>query len=160
MALVIEDGSGVAGANSYVTFQDYSDWATARGITLEHVNQQEHIEQHIIRAMDYFENLNFLGRKATDTQPLQWPRTEVVIDSYSVNSDTIPQQVKNAVYEITKSIDDGDFYLDPVSRETIKEKVGDLEVTYSSTTGMKRMTPSITTALKKITVSVDAVSRA
>ena len=158
MALVIEDGSGVIGANSHVTAQNYDDWATARGISHTHSNTQ--LEHFILRAMDYFENLNFLGRKATDSQPLQWPRTEVVIDSYSVDSDEIPAQVKSSMYELVKTISEGDFYLDPVSRETTKEKIGEIEVTYSATAGMKRLTPGVTTALKKITLAVDKVSRA
>ena len=49
MALVIEDGSGVTGANSYVTAQNYDDWATARGISHTHSDTQ--LEQFILRAL-------------------------------------------------------------------------------------------------------------
>lgn len=159
MALVIEDGTRVAGANSYVSWTDYTAWADARGIDITQHNQQSHIEQHILRAMDYFENLAFIGRKASQEQPLQWPRTEVVIDTYAIDAYTIPQQVKNAIFEITKSIDDGDFALDPSDRQTVSEKIGDIQVTYSAAAGMKKLTPAISTQLKKITIPMDQISR-
>ena len=156
--IIIENGTGVAGANSYITAAEWNDWTDARGITHSHSTEQ--IEHYIFRAMDYFENLNFLGRKATDSQSLQWPRVEVIIDTYSIDSDIIPQQVKNAVYELVKLESDGDSYLLPQSRQAVKEKIGDIEVTYKDSAGMRRSTPAVSNALRKITEPVDMVSRA
>lgn len=158
MALVIEDGSGVSGANSYITANEWDAWATARGIS--HSHSTTAIEHFILRAMDYFETLNFLGRKATDSQPLQWPRVEVVIDTYSIDSDEIPLEVKKAVYELVKLESDGDSKLTPQDRQAEKEKIGEIEVTYSASASMRRSTPAVSYALKKITEAVDAVSRA
>ncbi len=158
MALIIEDGSGVANANSYVTAQQWDDWATARGISHTHSTNQ--IEEFILTAMDYIEAQNFIGRKATDAQSLQWPRTEVYIDSYSVNSDEIPNQLKNAVYEVTRTASDGNFALSARDRQTTQEKIGDITVTYKNNAGMKKETPAVRSALRKIVKPLSMVSRA
>lgn len=157
MALVIEDGTGVTGANSYVTATQWDAWATARGITHSHSDAQ--IEKYILRAMDYFENQNFIGKKATDEQELQWPRANVVIDSYAVSAETIPDEVKKAVYELVKTESDSDSLLSPLERQTTREKIGALEVNYKGSASMRKQTPAVTNAMKKIIFPLDAVSR-
>ena len=151
MALIIEDGSGVANANSYVTAAQWDAWATARGISHSHSTSK--IEEFILTAMDYIEAQNFLGRKATDAQPLQWPRTEVYIDSYS-------NQLKNALYEVTRTVADGNFALSSRDRQTTQEKIGEITVTYKNNASMNKETPEVRSALRKIIKSVNAVSRA
>lgn len=157
MALVIENGTGVTGANSYVTAAQWDSWATARGITHSHSDAQ--IEKYILRAMDYFENLNFIGDKATDEQELQWPRTNVVIDRYAVSATIIPDEVKKAVYEIVKTESDSDSFLAVQERQTTSEKIGDIQVTYKNNASMRKRTPAVSVALKKITFPIDRVSR-
>ena len=158
MAIIVENGSIVADANSYVDFTGYSAWATARGITVH--GNQAHTEEHILRAMDYIESQRFIGHKSTSTQSLQWPRTEVYIDSYSVDSDEIPINLKNAVYETIVTIEDGNFYLSARERQTTQEKIGDITVTYKGNSGSKKETPAVSSALKKIIKPANLVSRA
>ena len=50
MALVIEDGSRVAGANSYVTLAEARAFASARGVTLSAVDAT--LEPFVIKAFD------------------------------------------------------------------------------------------------------------
>jgi len=156
MALIVEDGTEVSGANSYVSAADYVAWADARGVTYPAYPQ---IEQKILRAMDYIESLSFVGQKNTETQALQWPRAYVLIDGYSVESNEIPIQLKTAVYEAVKVEVDGDSKLTASERDTAKEKIGDIEVTYKSSSGMKRSTPALTRALRKLIRNVTEVSR-
>lgn len=156
MALIVEDGSEVSGANSYVSVDNFIAWADARGVTYPALPE---LQQKILRAMDYIESLSFVGQKNTDTQALQWPRAYVTIDGYSVESDEIPTELKVAVYEATKIEIDGDSKLTASERETIKEKIGDIEVTYASSAGMKRQTPALTRALKKLVRAVNEISR-
>jgi len=73
MALVIEDGSVVPNANSYITVDEFKAWADERGISY---GTDQAVEQAIYRAMDWFERQFFIGNKANENQPLQWPRTE------------------------------------------------------------------------------------
>lgn len=156
MALIVEDGSEVTGANSYVSVDNFIAWADARGVTYPALPE---LQQKILRAMDYIESLSFVGQKNTDTQALQWPRAYVTIDGYSVESDEIPPELKLAVYEATKIEIDGDSKLTASERETTKEKIGDIEVTYASSAGMKRQTPALTNALRKLIRAVNEISR-
>ena len=157
MALIVENGTGVANANTYVSVNDFVTWADARGITYPAFPD---IQAKILRAMDYIETLSFVGQKNTETQPLQWPRAYVFIDGYSVETNEIPAQLKIAVYEATKLDIEGDSKLSASDRATSKEKIGDIEITYEPNASMKRTTPAMTRALRKLVRSVTEVSRA
>jgi hypothetical protein len=82
--IVVEDGSIVASANSYVSAADLSTYATDRGITINGT-----AAVLLIQAMDYLEQQDFQGYKYTDDQALQWPRGDVYIDGYYVSVSTI-----------------------------------------------------------------------
>ena len=158
MALTIEDGSLVSGANSYITAAEWDTWATDRGISHTHSNSR--IEEGILRAMDYFESLHFVGQKHEDTQALQWPRDYVYIDGYSIESDEIPKEVKAAMYEATKMELDGNSPIKEQGRATVSEKIGDIQVTYKGNAGMRKTTPAFTHAVRKIIHGRQSVIRA
>lgn len=157
MALVVETGSVVSGANSYITAAEYRAWAVDRGITV--AESDDAIERSILRAMDYFEQLLFIGNKANENQPLQWPRTEALIDGYYADATEIPTQVKRALYEATKVEIDGNSQHNNIDRRTIREKVGDIEVQYADNSESRNTTPSLTMALRKIVSPATTVSR-
>jgi len=127
--IVIEDGTGKANSNSYVSETDLGTYATDRGFTLAASTDPLKADL-LIRAMDYLELQPFMGVKYTDAQALQWPRYGVTIDHYYVDVDAIPQLLIDSLCELAIGIDGGDSPLDNVSRETKKEKVGDIEVEY------------------------------
>ena len=157
MTLVVEDGSKVTGANTYITLDEFKAWAEARGVSY---GSDGDVTEDILRAMDYLEELMFIGVKETRDQALQWPRVDVVIDGYALDVGKIPKELKNAAYELVKAIIDGDNKLDPVRRQVTKEKVDSLEVTYKSNAGMQRNTPAVTRALRKLIRSPMEVTRA
>jgi len=157
MALIVEDGTGVSGANTYVSLSDFKSWADDRGITY---GNDAAVTQQIYRAMDYIESLNFLGFKANEDQALQWPRYEVYIDGYSVDGTEIPNQLKLAVYEAIKVEIDGYSEMNPIDRKTISETVGDISVTYTSNSASKTTTPALSFAVRKLTRSGFGISRA
>lgn len=157
MALVIEDGSIVSGANSYVTLAEFKAWADARGVTY---GTDAAVEAQIVRAMDYIESLAFKGLKKDQYQALQFPRVHLIIDGFEVNSSTIPTELKNAVFEAVKLEIDGDGKLTPEERVTMSETVGSISVTYAPNQGSTRVTPAMTKALAKLVNSPNYVSRA
>ena len=157
MALVIENGSVVANANSYVTLAEYREWANARGISAS--DSDAVLERRILRSMDYFEQLNFIGNKANENQPLQWPRTEALIDGYYADATEIPAQVKRALYEAIKVEADGYSNLNTQDRRTIREKIGDIEIEYADNSENRTITPALTSALSKLVMGATSVSR-
>lgn len=148
MALVVEDGSVVAGANSYVTLAEFKAWADSRDITYN--ADDDVLEATILRAMDYIERLYFIGNKANENQPLQWPRTEALIDGYYADATEIPKEVKIAVYEATVVQEDGYSELEVQSRKTLRERVGDIEVEYAENSENRTITPALQYALNRI----------
>lgn len=157
MALIVENGTRVPGANSYVSLADFKSWADARGITY---GSDATVEQQILRAMDYIEGLNFVGFKETETQSLQWPRVNVVIDGFGLDASTIPAELKVSVYEATKVEIDGDSKIAPVDRQVISETVDAISITYKDNAGTQRNTPALTSALRKLVQAPTAVLRA
>lgn len=125
--IVVEDGTEVSGANSYVTTAELATYADERGVTITGT-----AADLLIQAMDYLEQQNFKGVKNTSTQALQWPRYNVYIDSYYVTSTTIPQLLKDAECEIALAIDAGNNPLATIDRVARKEKVGPIEVEYAA----------------------------
>lgn len=123
MALVLEDGTGLTNAESYVDVDYVDAYFLKRGIT-EWAGLTNR-EQLIIRAMDYIENnYTYQGTKLLSTQSLQFPRL--------INGETVyPIALKNAVCELALKANSGDLLQD-TGKITIREKVGALEVEYDS----------------------------
>ncbi len=126
MTLVVEDGSIISGADSYISTADFTAYAAARSYTLI-----AGAETLLIQAMDYLESLKYKGVKSTISQPLQWPRINVYIDGYYFPSNEIPQDLIDAQCEVAMAIDAGNGPLADVARQTIREKVGPLDVEYA-----------------------------
>lgn len=145
MALIIENGSIVTGANSYVTVAEFEAYATARGVTLTADS-----EQLLIKSMDYLEGLDFIGTKQTEDQPLQFPRDDVYIDGYWLIPTTIPNELKNGQYTTALSIDAGNDPLTAIERATKKEKLDVMEVEYKDNSSSRPITVAISTALRKL----------
>ena len=143
--IVVEDGTVVAGANSYVTEAELTTYAADRGVTLAAAT-----DVLLIKAMDYIESLAFIGDKHKESQPLQWPRDEVYIDRYYIERETIPKELKNGVYTAALAID---AELDPlriIERATKREKVDVIEVEYMDSAASQTIVRTISAALYKI----------
>lgn len=136
MTIIVETGSIVANANSYVSVTDVRNYATLRGKgTLPATDAA--IEPYIIQAADYLEARRdgYKGTRVNPaTQQMQFPRNNVLIDDdYIIPNTSIPTMLKNAQCElvclqIINSVD-----LAPiVTGGFIKSaKVGDIAVEYS-----------------------------
>ena len=159
MALTVETGSQSTTANSYVTVANYDSYLNARYTGRTDISDTQ-AEAYILRAMDYFETLNFIGTKATETQALQWPRGAVVIDGYGKDNNEIPKEVLIAVYELAYGFEQGYGINDPISRETVKEKIGEIEVEYKSSSADRTLLPAATQALRKLIKNPMRVVRA
>jgi len=123
--IIVEDGTQISGANSYVSAADFATYAADRGVTVTGTDTIL-----LITAMDYIEQQNFKGNQLTSTQALQWPRCNVVIDGWYNVQTEIPQLLIDAQCEVALGIDAGNNPLATVGRETKQETVGPISVTY------------------------------
>ena len=131
MALTIEDGSGVAGANSYIDVATARTYAVARGLTLPAADGD--VEALLIKAMDFIEAYrgDFQGIKTAATNPLQWPRTGVTLDGYPLAEDVIPQVLKDAQAQLAVDAQNMDLMPTGTGREVVMEKVDVIQVQYA-----------------------------
>ena len=113
-----ETGTGSTSSTSYVSEADFTAYNAERAVTLGGTNGTP--SEALIKAMDYLESKSFIGTKNTQEQALQWPRYGSVIDSYYIDSDTIPLLLQEAQMEIAISIDAGTNPMANLSRETIR----------------------------------------
>ena len=158
-ALVVETGSQSTTANSYITVSEYSTYITDRhGVRNSPSNDQ--ITSFIHQAMSFFEALPFRSEKASEDQALQFPRSGLMIDGYGINSDEIPKEVKTSLYEIAYAYEQGYGPDDPIERSTLKEKIGEIEVEYKSSSADRVLTPAATRALRKLVKNPMRIVRA
>ena len=151
--LVIEDGTNVSGANSYITVDELLTYVDNRELSLSAGSDYDYLASLLIRATDYIESQRhrFKGDKANDTQALQFPRDDLYIDGVLIGNTTIPTELKNTQASIAYDIDAMSLTKAQPSiaasekGNIIREKVGEIEVQYDST-GNKSSSPTFTEA--------------
>jgi len=143
--IIVEDGSQVAGANSYISESFLATYAEDRGITLTQA-----ASALIYRSMSYIETRSYQGNKVSETQSLQWPRNDVYIDDFLFPSDMIPIELQNAQAETCLSIDQGNDPAATTDRAVKREKVDVLEVEYMDNASSKPTYTSINIWLDKL----------
>ena len=133
MALVIEDGTVVAGANSYITDQEFVDYANARGYEIPAAEADR--EPLIIKAADYIlsQESKMQGvRTDPVNQTMSYPRSGAYLYCTLIASDAIPQTLKNAQCEAAFAVSSTDLLITKSSGNIASEAVGDLSVSYHS----------------------------
>ncbi len=146
MALIVEDGSGVAGANSYASVAEVRAWAGVRGLTLPATDGA--VEILVVKAMDFLESFRarFTGSKADAAQALQWPRTGATLDGVLLEDDVIPAELKSALFQLTVDAQTLDLQPTGTGREVLREKVDVIETEYAER-GSGTVLPQFTKAL-------------
>lgn len=100
MAFTVEDGTGVAGANSYSSVADADTFHSDRGNTLW-TGSQSVKEQALVKATDYLEQKYrevWKGVRNNPDQALEWPRYNVPssIPGWFMANNEIPAELKQA----------------------------------------------------------------
>ena len=128
MALIIEDGSIVAGANSFTTDAEFQAYATARNITLPATEPERDALQ--ILAVDYLFSVEdkMKGCRVSIEQELPYPRKGVCYNGFAVPSNSIPQALKNAQMELAIQVNTSDIL---VSEQTQNLASFDVKDVYS-----------------------------
>lgn len=147
MALIIEDGTNVAGANSYVALDDARVYAEMRGMSLP--DDDALAETYLVRAFDAIESYEKSYSGVRKYQETAFPRSGMSINGFSVSDTTIPFQVIYAQVHFASAIADG-YDISPVltnSSMVIREKVGQLETEYADPSSFGYDVPRITSAM-------------
>lgn len=119
MAFVVEDGTGIAGANSYVAIAYADSYFSSRGVTTW-TGTDSAKETYLIKAFDWLEQQSYLGlRLFPDTQTSSFPRQYIYIDN--VHQSPIPEKLKYAQCELALLAKSGSLYptIDPTNNTTV-----------------------------------------
>jgi hypothetical protein len=98
---LVETGTGIVGANSYVTTDEADDYLSVKPnfSVWEELEEPENYLMWAARLLD--QRATFRGSKSVATSGLRWPRVGVCDrDGLAVPYDTIPGAIKEAVIEI------------------------------------------------------------
>lgn len=114
MALIIEDGTGVTGAQAYADAAAYVSWATAQFGAAPTATTAD-IEAAILRSVARLETLRWVGAKVGGrAQALAWPRTDALDGEGNEIAETeIPAEVITAQHAMTKAELDSPGALSP-----------------------------------------------
>lgn len=130
MALILEDGTVVANAQSFVEAVDLAAYAALRGISFPALEADQ--EQLLIKGMDYLLNREgeFKGSRVSAAQTLPFPRSGVYIFDFPLDSTTVPEQAKNAQIEAAL-FENTDSLLKNITNKNIQSSaVGSLRESY------------------------------
>lgn len=107
--LIIEDGSIIENANSYIDldFADnfHNNHGSENWLSIESEIEKE---RNLIKAAFYIDlkyKSRFKGKKINNDQYLEWPRENVFIDDYKFDNNKIPLLLKQAQAEAANHIE-------------------------------------------------------
>lgn len=103
--LVVEDGTGLASANSYISLADANTYFEARRNPATWTEADDAAREQALRVgTDYLDAKYgdmWVGIRNTKTQALDWPRALAYdLDGYPIETDEVPKRLKHATAEM------------------------------------------------------------
>ena len=138
MAFTVEDGTGLADANAYISVEDATLYhADRRNDAWDAVDDSDR-QVAIILATDYIDLVfRFRGQRRTTTQALQWPRSLITTRDMLdlVPDDAVPAEVEKATAELALAALDTDLLPNSTSTsgQVIASSKGAGQLSISST---------------------------
>jgi len=162
MTITVEDGTGLADANSYVSEDEADTYAEDRGITAW-TDSQDDKEAALVRAtttLDAMYRTRFSGSKLNGrAQALEWPR----INSFDylgnlLDDDEVPIEVRDATIELAiRELADPGSTMPDLDRAVRSLRAGSVSIEYASNAAAKTSF-SIVNAIMSSLVGTGATS--
>ena len=131
--MIVEDGTGLTDANSYVSVEFADDYFSARGVS-EWVDLETEVkEQSLIKATDFIDNVyQWYGKKEFDNQALRFPRVSIR-DYEGAEIKGIPLCLKQSVCDAAMIISNGTelFQTKNENGDVVSETITTLSFTYA-----------------------------
>lgn len=133
MALTVEDGTGLSGAESYISVTD-ADAYHAKRLNVEWANLDNATKEALlIKATEYLDAKygdRWQGSRKEATQALSWPREKVVVDGADIDSDSVPVAIERACAELALKSHEVSELAPDLGQKVTREKVDVIEVEY------------------------------
>lgn len=157
MAFIVEDGTGLATANSYLALADANTYHTDRGNSTwtgtDAVKQAA-----LVKATTYLDAHYTWssGYKKSEAQALQWPRTGAFDrDGYNVENE-VPPAVESACAELAL-LALSETLGAALGQSRKREKVDVLEVEYQDNSDARKRYPLVDGLLRGLVESFDTI---
>lgn len=169
MAIVVEDGTGLSNADSYVSVADADVYLaihhSASTWTALSSGDKETALKKATRYLDNIYGDRWTGRRIEQTMSLDWPRfNSYDEDGWLLDTDIVPQRIKDATVELALRSVSNELITDLSTPGTIKReksKVGPLEeeIEYAGGRGQQRKYPEVEAILRPLLQSTDRAHR-
>jgi hypothetical protein len=135
--LVVEDGTGLPNAESYISVADAdarhtslgnTAWTDASVTTAQKEAALRKATIYMLQA--YRQRWTGYRAKVVPLQALDWPRYGVEVDHFPVHYDIVPADVANACADLALKALSSDLAPD-LTQGVIREKVGPIETEYN-----------------------------
>lgn len=141
MSLIVENGSIVTGANTFVTRAQMIAYAAAGGVTLPNTDVTDAL---LVRAARYISSLEprLKGRRVERGQPLAYPRKDLVLMDEPYEDDEIPDLVMEAQMTVALDLNANIDPFNPASSLPVVEETvqGAVTVRYAAPSGVANRT--------------------
>lgn len=139
MAIIVEDGTMVSGAESFISVSDADTYHANRGDTVWAALTTTEKEQSLRKATDFMEakyGKKWAGYKNSSSQSLSWPRkwvplNDLITVEYVLDT-VVPVEVMNACAELAVRSSTEELSPDKQKGAVIREKVDVIETEYAS----------------------------
>jgi hypothetical protein len=138
--LVVEDGTGVPGANSLTTSEFAREYHLIRGNAVWEDLDDDELDVLLIKATDWVQlafHGMWIGRRVDAAQLLDWPRAYVYIPSLmswawyqQQDDDVVPDAVQKAVAIVAEKLRAGGTTFPDQTRLVKRETVGPITTEY------------------------------
>lgn len=130
--LAVEDGSVVDGAESYASIAEFSLYCEKYGIDISDKTDAE-LEIALRKATDYIESAysqKFKGERINSDQSLSFPRVGMVVHSYELSSNFVPDAVKKSCFELANKSFSSELFVDNDDATIKRERIDVIETEY------------------------------
>lgn len=140
--LTVEDGSGVVGADSYISLADARLFLQSVGLTLATVDADAEIQ--LRQAFYYLEAKSYRGEVTDPAQLTKFPRKYLTRNEVAIPDDTVPLDITRAQAYYAAAVASG-VKLDSIATVQAQKasvKIGEIATTFykSNSFGMSRVT--------------------
>lgn len=131
MAIIVEDGSIVANANSYVTDAEFQTYAFERGKEIAASTLDR--TALLLSATDWLAGMNYQGLYVdADNQFLPFPRSQVYAYGRTIDSTSIPRELKYAQMEAAIAAFTIELVVNQSTGNVTKVKLDVMETEYAA----------------------------
>jgi hypothetical protein len=150
VSLTVEDGTGLAAADSYVSIADALVYHAAMGNTAWAAATEAVQEIALRRAAQYLDTeYRYRGERLTTTQALEWPRVDYESD-YRAEAWPVVALEQAACEAALRALSDT-LRADVSSDQVTEETVGPITIKYASKSGQTRY-PIVSSLLRRYVI--------